>query len=609
MPKLTVKLASLVGGTDVSGRTVSVTPTWPRSPHRVGQGRLVGAEAHLPTPLQQDTDGDGVAIFDIPSSASLNDARYVLAVSGGPTWTGIEMPSADTTFNFGLIDTGTPQVPLNPSTQALTRVRHTADLEGDGTGDSLLGLAESVRNTLAAVGTHITHDQALTVANDVVATHNENPTAHLKEIGAINSRLEQEQARIDGILGAIAAIRAVRPEWTHQAIPEPAGVAAVGDLARRYVLRLGEAVDIPPEARRVAIFTANRAYDSFGDVAVGNSAIPMDARSPRAKIVFTVPQSAIDIVGGPVANVNGSGRWLPMALDFLDGLGGVIEAKSVRWFVDIDATAYAVSGGGGTVDAQARAAIAALPPWATITPEPSGIPDSYFPAALDFVFTERIGTRAITAATLTLAGQTNGIALASTPGLATVTDRGRLRFTISDATRTRIDNALGGAADTDYVLTLRLSDGSTHTHNGVILVNDPAFGTQLLLESEYQSGDVAITGSAAWTTVATLTLTADQIRGQRLLLLFDASADRQAAAATLSVRLRRGTTVVRTEEDEVEVSGDAEHEQIVMFATDTPPAGQAVTYTVQVMPAAGTRAQFRGTVHAREFAVIASSNA
>ena len=51
----------------------------------------------------------------------------------------------------------------------------------------------------------------------------------------------------------------------------------------------------------------------------------------------------------------------------------------------------------------------------------------------------------------------------------------------------------------------------------------------------------------------------------------------------------------------MEVSGNAEHEQIVLFATDTPPIDVDAVYTVQAL---SQSSNFQGTVHAREMLVL-----
>ena len=132
------------------------------------------------------------------------------------------------------------------------------------------------------------------------------------------------------------------PEFTHQVMVEPPGVPDRAGLARRYLLNFGEAIDIPPTTRQLAIFTATRGYDRFDQV--GNP-IAFDARLAPAGVVLNLARADVDAVGGPVTS--GGVTWMPMAIDFLDGAGGVIEAKSVRFFIGVDAVAYAAPAGEG----------------------------------------------------------------------------------------------------------------------------------------------------------------------------------------------------------------------------------------------------------------------
>lgn len=247
----------------------------------------------------------------------------------------------------------------------------------------------------------------------------------------------------------------LRPEWTHQLQVEPAGVADQAALPRRYVLRFGEPVDVPAPTRFLAVFTADRAYRQFSDVAVGADAIPFDARLPPARVPVTIPQAA---VAGRVVR-SSSGSWLPMAIDFLDGAGRVLEAKSVRFFVDVDPVAYR-----GGLDA------ADLPPWATIAARPDTVDAADLPPHIDMILTERIGDRTIAAAALAVAGQTDGVDLDPSTPTAAVSDRGRLRFGLTAALRDRLEQNLADEDDVGVELTLRLSDGAQHVHRGIIIV-------------------------------------------------------------------------------------------------------------------------------------------
>ena len=128
-------------------------------------------------------------------------------------------------------------------------------------------------------------------------------------------------------------------------------------------------------------------------------------------------------------------------------------------------------------------------------------------------------------------------------------------------------------------------------------------GQSVILESQYAAGNVAVVRNA-WVDVGTVTIPQRQLGG-RLAILFDGTADRTNGAGTLSVRLMRGSTLIRSEVEEVEVSAQAEHEQIVMMATDTPPADADAVYTVQVTH----DSNLVGTVHARELLVIGGTAA
>ena len=130
-------------------------------------------------------------------------------------------------------------------------------------------------------------------------------------------------------------------------------------------------------------------------------------------------------------------------------------------------------------------------------------------------------------------------------------------------------------------------------------LNPPAEASPLLLESDHQSGTVALARNT-WTTVGTITIPKAKLSG-KLAILFDATADRTRGQGTISVRVMRGAVNVRTATDEVEVSGDAEHEQIVVLATDTPPETEDAVYTIQVNH---NSANLAGTVHAREIIVL-----
>ena len=128
-----------------------------------------------------------------------------------------------------------------------------------------------------------------------------------------------------------------------------------------------------------------------------------------------------------------------------------------------------------------------------------------------------------------------------------------------------------------------------------------ALGSALLIASEFQATNVNLVRDN-WVSVATLTVPSARLDGSPLVIMFDSTADRTAGSANLSLRLNRGNTIIRAETEETEISGAAEHAQLLMIATDTPATGADVVYTVEVQAVGNTA--FRGTVHAREILVL-----
>ena len=309
---------------------------------------------------------------------------------------------------------------------------------------------------------------------------NDNAITDLQRVTAENTGEISSEASTrrdaDTALGKrIDGVRAEFPEFITQLVAEPAGVAQASDLTREFSLLLGERLDVPAATRFLAVFAQNRNRDVSDEVQV----VAYDARLPPQSVSFAVKQPNLAAVG-----VRSQDTGLNMALSFLDAGRQVIGDKpfTVPFAIGIGAA----FGAGGDVK------FTDLPPWAVIVPEPAGITGSEFPDHIDFVFTERIGSPAITKAGLIIEGQTDGIALSPTTPVTGVSDRGRLLFTIAEATRVTLSNNLSTESEASYVLTLVLSDGRTHVHNGVFLVNDNALRPiPLILQPPVAAGNTA----------------------------------------------------------------------------------------------------------------------
>ncbi|WP_420431246.1 hypothetical protein [Candidatus Poriferisocius sp.] len=110
MPKLTVNLGDIGAGFPES--TVRIYPVWSEDAHRLGQGFAdADGTTWLPDPELAVPDSTGTVVFDIPASDDIGGAFYTLAVDGGPTWVGIEMPATDAVFTRALIS-GAPLPPF-----------------------------------------------------------------------------------------------------------------------------------------------------------------------------------------------------------------------------------------------------------------------------------------------------------------------------------------------------------------------------------------------------------------------------------------------------------------------------------------------------------------
>ena len=122
-------------------------------------------------------------------------------------------------------------------------------------------------------------------------------------------------------------------------------------------------------------------------------------------------------------------------------------------------------------------------------------------------------------------------------------------------------------------------------------------GASVFLGQFYEASTVALVLDT-WVEVGRLTVDSSNTA----IFFFDATADRTAGSATISLRVLKNGTAVRMETEDVEVSGQAEHQQVVSIFSDRP--GGTATYTVEVQ-AVGSSG-FTGTLHAREFLSIGS---
>lgn len=123
----------------------------------------------------------------------------------------------------------------------------------------------------------------------------------------------------------------------------------------------------------------------------------------------------------------------------------------------------------------------------------------------------------------------------------------------------------------------------------------PAGTASLDIDDSFTSGTVSL-ARGSWVQIASINVEGN---GTKVLLLFECSIDRTRGAGTISLRVRRGSTVIRMETEEVEVSGDAEHEQAVLFMVDTPT--EDVTYSIDVTHSSSN---LQGTAHARQIVAL-----
>lgn len=341
----------------------------------------------------------------------------------------------------------------------------------------------------------------------------------------------------------ITALANSRPEFTTQLVVEPAGVAHSSDITREFSLLLGEHIDVPADTRFLAVFAQNRGRDTSDEVQV----VPYDVRLPPQSVSFTIQQQDVAAVG-----LRSQDTGLNMALSFLDNSRQVIgdKAFTVPFAIGI--------GGAFGSEGELRAA-----------------GDTY----------QRLTFSSETSLNAQLAvHRANDDAAIFVPTA----------------------NFTGGVREYEVGQSYYLAPHHSAELLMVLIAEggpgekaSPAF----LLHS-FEAGNVALVQNT-WTAVATLTVPRAQIAGP-LLIAFDATADRTRGAGTVSLRLRRGSAVIRDESNEVEVSGQAEHEQMVLITTDTPPATEDAVYTVEVNHASSS---LQGTVHARELVAMSPGSA
>ena len=527
MPTLSIDL-TYAGGAALSGVSVGL---WPE------RSTVSDSAVIPPAPAWAVTDAYGQAILAFTPTADIDGVLYVLRI-GPSTWSGLELLSDDIDADDllrgrhadGESDSAVSQtlgeriaadiakalVPVNERIDALRRDLTTLqDIEG---------------NDIGAVVTRISTAEAAIKANlNAIGLNHDSIRENRTELEAEASTRRD----MDTALGKrIDAVRAEFPEFITQLVVEPAGVARSFEIMREFSLVLGERLDVPPETRFLAVFAQNRGRDTSDEVQV----VPYDVRLPPQSVSFTIKQENVAAVGLRSQDVG-----LNMALSFLDSGRQVVgdKAFTVPFSIGIGA-AFGAEGerraagdtlqrlafhSEGSLNAQLavhaanddaallvatadfsgavrdykagqsyyvaphhttelfmvllaeQADIPHLPPWASITPVPAGLPSYDLPDHLDFVFTHRIGMHTLTGATLAIQGQTVGIALSPETPVGNVTDRGILLFTLNDAVRRAIANNLrvGRVTAAQYTLTLTLAGEGDHEHRGFILVNDTAF--------------------------------------------------------------------------------------------------------------------------------------
>ena len=265
----------------------------------------------------------------------------------------------------------------------------------------------------------------------------------------------------------------------------PSNIAAAADLDGAYQLTLSDL-----QVHLLTAFGVNALEIWFKDEPVEQ----ITSWTPATTVVLT---ATVDTTEETQVGLESTDAVIPVRVVFQRRSGGNVD------FVASIGTWLTIGG-----EAQDTPSGPDLPPWATIQIEPSSVRDE-FPPFFDFLFTERIGTLTITAATCLVGGQSLTLDT-SAAQLRLITDRGRLRFTIPTLTRDSLSNNI--AADDEaqqYELTLTLSDGTTHTHRGNIVVNDPQVPREPeVVQAAVDGGDTA--------GVASLTLPVNYANYRRL---------------------------------------------------------------------------------------------
>lgn len=257
----------------------------------------------------------------------------------------------------------------------------------------------------------------------------------------------------------------------------------------------------PGATTGVDLFSVPRGYVGKVEITPPNIAAATDLDGS-----YQVVLSDVDVAGLTASGVNvleiwfgdesvqTVSPWAPVSTDVITAvvdtteetqIGSVGDVVRVRAVFREDGTYVGEIGtsltvGGESADgltSEQSAAIDALPPFSTIMIEPRGIPSSDYPPHFDFVFIDRITSKTITAASITI-GLYTIAAHSSTPLSRLANNTARLRFAFTEDQRSTL-SANVGATDSDILgdLTLTYSDGTTHRHRFLFLLNDPAFSS------------------------------------------------------------------------------------------------------------------------------------
>lgn len=334
------------------------------------------------------------------------------------------------------------------------------------------------------------------------------------------------------------------PEFTQQVSVFPPGVTSKDATTRTYRVTLGEKLRVPPETRKLAVFTQSRDRSRSDQVAI----VPWDTRLPPGTVSFTVTEQDITAIG-----LRDDDVALNMAFSFLAGNNRVMGDKEVPFAIGIGPE-Y------GDIDLHTERLLR---------------------VAGDQIRPTRVNSPGgLASALLAQADDTHGLLIIFT----------------ADVTSGGVDWDNGDVA----YLEPRQSS-ITHGNRWFNLGDSGDSGggnPGLLLHSFYPEAKELVRNT--WVDVATLTVPQNKITGP-MVLMFDATADRQAGQGTISLRLMRGSTLIRGESNEVEVSGSAEHEQMVLLTVDNPPVSADAVYTVQ---AYFTAPNLQAEVHARELLIM-----